>query len=121
MTIVEALIAESSKSSNDSAFAVVGDHDVPEDGKDSIWRRHLHDEVSVMWYSHELGEHRLSEDGVVGRAEVRDFEGQVLRSEVLRAEGDRQAYATYGVCSLAGHDPVEGFITRSHFGEVELC
>jgi hypothetical protein len=27
---------------------------------------------------------------------------------------------SYGVCSLAGHDPVEGFITGSHFGEVEL-
>jgi hypothetical protein len=27
---------------------------------------------------------------------------------------------SYGVCSLVGHDPVEGFITGSHFGEVEL-
>jgi hypothetical protein len=44
-----------------------------------------------------------------------------LRSEVLlRAEGDRQAHATHGVCSLAGHNPVEGFITSRHFGEVEL-
>jgi hypothetical protein len=39
---------------------------------------------------------------------------------LLCAEGDRQAHATYGVCSLAGHDPVEGFITSGHFGEVEL-
>jgi hypothetical protein len=28
-------------------------------------RRHLHDEVGVMRYGHELGEHRSSEDGVV--------------------------------------------------------
>jgi hypothetical protein len=49
------------------------------------------------------------------------FERQVLRSEVfLRAEGDRQAHATYGVCGLAGHDPVKGFIAGGHFGEVEL-
>jgi hypothetical protein len=46
---------------------------------------------------------------------------QVLRSEVLLcAEGDWQAYTTYGVHSLAGHNPIEWFITGSHFGEVEL-
>jgi hypothetical protein len=39
---------------------------------------------------------------------------------LLRAEGDRQTYTTYGVCSLAGHDPVEGFVTSGHFGEVEF-
>jgi hypothetical protein len=33
---------------------------------------------------------------------------------------DRQAYTTYGVRSLAGHNPVEGFITSDHLGEVEL-
>jgi hypothetical protein len=45
----------------------------------------------------------------------------VLYTEVLLcAEGDRQAYTTYGVCSFAGHDPVEGFITSGHLAEVEL-
>jgi hypothetical protein len=45
----------------------------------------------------------------------------VLCTEVLLcAEGDWQAYTTYGVCSLAGHNPVEGFITGSHLAEVEL-
>jgi hypothetical protein len=62
-----------------------------------------------MRYGHELGEHRPTEDGMVRGAEVRDLERQVLCAEVLLyAEGDRQAYTTYGVCSLAGHDPVEG-------------
>jgi hypothetical protein len=52
---------------------------------------------------------------------VRDLERQVLCTEVLLcAEGDRQAYTTYGVRSFAGHDPVEGFITSSHLAEVEL-
>jgi hypothetical protein len=36
--------------------------------------RHLHDEVGVMRYGHELGEHRSPEDGMVGGAEVRDLE-----------------------------------------------
>jgi hypothetical protein len=57
MTVAAALIAES--------FAVVGDHDVPEDRENSIWSWHLHDEVCVMRYGHEHGEHRSSEDGVV--------------------------------------------------------
>jgi hypothetical protein len=63
MTIIAALIAFGEL--NYGTFTIVGDHDVPEDGKDSIWRWHLHDEVGVVWYSHELGEHRSSEDGVV--------------------------------------------------------
>jgi hypothetical protein len=71
------------------AFAVVGEHDVPEDGEDSVWHRHLHDEVGVMRYGHELGEHRSPEDGVVGGVEVRDLEHQVLCAEILLcAEGD---------------------------------
>jgi hypothetical protein len=54
-------------------------------------------------------------------AEVRDLECQVLRAEVLLcAEGDRQAYTTYGLRSLAGHNPVEGFIVGSHLVEVEV-
>jgi hypothetical protein len=36
------LIVESFGELDGSAFAIVGDHDVPEDRKDSIWRRHLH-------------------------------------------------------------------------------
>jgi hypothetical protein len=54
-------------------LAVVGDHDVTEDGKDSIWCRHLHDEVGVMGYGHEFGQHGSDKDGVVGGAEVRDL------------------------------------------------
>jgi hypothetical protein len=27
---------------------------------------------------------------------------------------------TYGVCSLVGHDPVEGFIAGGHLVEVEV-
>jgi hypothetical protein len=27
---------------------------------------------------------------------------------------------TYGVCSLAGYDPVEGFVASSHLVEVEV-
>jgi hypothetical protein len=38
MTVVAALIADSLESSTGGTFTVVGDHDVPEDGKDSIWR-----------------------------------------------------------------------------------
>jgi hypothetical protein len=30
-----------------SAFAVVGEHDVPENGENSVWHRHLHDEVGT--------------------------------------------------------------------------
>jgi hypothetical protein len=42
-----------------------------------------------MRYDHELGEHRSPEDGVVGGAEVRDLEREVLCAEILLcAEGD---------------------------------
>jgi hypothetical protein len=75
----------------------------------------------MMRYGHELGNHRSAEDGVVRGAEVRDLERQVLCAEVLHcAEGDRQAYMTYGVRSLAGHDPVRGFIACSHLVEVKV-
>jgi hypothetical protein len=44
----------------------------------------------VMRDGHELGQHRSTEDGMVGGAEVRDLERQVLRAEVvLFAKGDR--------------------------------
>jgi hypothetical protein len=53
--------------------------------------------------------------------EVRDLKHQVLYTEVLlRANGDQQEYTTYGVRSLAEHNPIEGFITIGHLGEVEL-
>jgi hypothetical protein len=82
---------------------------------------HLHDEVGVMGYGHELSQHRSAKDGMVGGAEVRDLERQVLRTEVLLcAKGDRKAYTTYGVHSLAGHDPVVGFIVGSHLVQVEV-
>jgi hypothetical protein len=52
----------------------------------------------VMRDGHELGQHRSTEDGIVGGAEVRDLAHQVLRAEVvLFAESDRQAYMTYAV------------------------
>jgi hypothetical protein len=51
----------------------------------------------------------------------RDLERQVLRAKVfLGAEGDRKAYTTYGVCSPAGHNPVEGFIAGGHLVEFEV-
>jgi hypothetical protein len=74
-----------------------------------------------MRYGHELGQHRSAKDGVVGGAEVRDLEGQIFHTEVLLcAEGDWQAYMTYVVCSLAGHNPVEWFVAGGHLVEVEL-
>jgi hypothetical protein len=43
-----------------------------------------------MWYGHELSQHELTKDCMVGRAEVRDLECQVLSIEVLLcANGDR--------------------------------
>jgi hypothetical protein len=30
----------------------------------------FHDEVGVVWYSHELGQHRSTKNGMVGGAEV---------------------------------------------------
>jgi hypothetical protein len=98
--------------------AVVGDEDVAVDRKDLVWCWHLHNEVGVMGYSAELGQHGSTMDGMVGRAEVRDLECQIFRAEVaLCDEGDRQAYMTYGVCSLAGYNTIEGFIIGSHLGE----
>jgi hypothetical protein len=38
----------------------------------------------------------------------------------LYAKGDWKAYTTYGVRSLAGHNPVEGLIAGSHLVQVEL-
>jgi hypothetical protein len=46
-------------------LTVVGEHDVPDDGKDSVWRWLLQDEVGVVGYGHEHSEHRSSEDVVV--------------------------------------------------------
>jgi hypothetical protein len=120
MTVVAALQAVFSELDS-GALTVVGDHDVAEDGKNSVWCRHLHDKVSVMGYGHELGQHGSAKDGVIGGAEVRDLKRQVLRTEVLLcAKGDRQTYTTYGVCSLAGHDPVEGFAASGYLVEVEV-
>jgi hypothetical protein len=74
-----------------------------------------------MGYGHKLGEHRSTEDGVVRGAEVRDLKHQVLCAEVfVCAKGDWQAYTTYGVCSFAGYNPVEGLITGGHLVEVEV-
>jgi hypothetical protein len=58
----------------------------------------------------------------IGRLKIAWYEeqksatsNQVLCTEVLLcAKCDRQGYTTYGVRSLAGHDPVEGFITSGH-------
>jgi hypothetical protein len=38
----------------------------------------------------------------------------------LCAKGDWQAYTTYGVRTLAGHNPVEGFVAGGHLVEVKL-
>jgi hypothetical protein len=58
---------------------------------------------------------------VVGGVEVHDLEHQVLRTEVLLcAKDDRQTYTTYGVCNLAWHDPLEGFVAGGHLVEVEV-
>jgi phosphoglycerol transferase MdoB-like AlkP superfamily enzyme len=64
MIVAAALITKSGELDG-SMFAVVGDHDVPENGENSVWHWHLHDEVGVMRYGHELGEHRSPEDGAV--------------------------------------------------------
>jgi hypothetical protein len=73
MTVAEALIAESLESSTMT-----------------LWHWHLHDEVGVVGYGHELGEHRSSEDSVVRRAKVRDVECQVFCAEILLcAKGDQ--------------------------------
>jgi hypothetical protein len=64
MNITTTLIVESLESST-VAFVVVGDHDISGDRENSIWSWHLHDEVGVMRYGHELGEHRSPEDGMV--------------------------------------------------------
>jgi hypothetical protein len=77
--------------------------------------------ISVMRYGHELGQHRSAEDDVVRGAELCNFKCYVLRAEVLLcSKGDRQANMTYGVRSLAGHDPIEGLIACSHLVEVEV-
>jgi hypothetical protein len=58
---------------------------------------------------------------LVGGADVRDFEHQVLRAKVfLGAGSDRQAYMNYGVHSLARYDHVEGFIIGGHLVEIEV-
>jgi hypothetical protein len=89
MTVAATLTVESLESSIMALYAVIGDHNVPEDREDSVWHRHLHDEVGVMRYGHELGEHRLPKDGVIRGAELRDLERQVLRAKVLLcAKGD---------------------------------
>jgi hypothetical protein len=38
----------------------------------------------------------------------------------LCAKGDRQALTTFEERSIAGHNPIEGFITSGHLDEVEL-
>jgi hypothetical protein len=64
MTVAAALIAESLELDN-GTFTILGEHDVSEDGKDSIWRWHLHDEIGVVGYGLEHGEHVSSEDSMV--------------------------------------------------------
>jgi hypothetical protein len=77
-------------------------------------------QIFVVWDGHEFGQHRSTEDGMVGGAEARDLERQVLRAKaILFVESDMQAYTTYEVCSLAEYDHVERFIASSHLRDVE--
>ena len=58
---------------------------------------------------------------MVGGGEVRDLKCQILHAVVLEgAEGNRQADMTQGVGHLAEYNPVEGFVTGCHLGEVKL-
>jgi hypothetical protein len=75
----------------------------------------------VLRYGHEFVQHRSDEDGLVRGAEVCNLKREVLCAEVLLcAEGDRQAYTTYGVHNFAADDPVEGLIVGIHLVEVEV-
>ena len=74
-------------------LAGVGNEEVGPQSQDSYRRRHLQHQISVVQYSHELGQSWPTKYGVVGGVEVGDIEVDVLdavvasRGELYR-EGD---------------------------------
>ena len=57
---------------------------------------HLEDVVAVVGHRHELGQGRISKDGIVRQADVSDVEVDELGAVVVPlAEGDREADLPY--------------------------
>ena len=66
--------------------------------------RHLEDIVAVMGHRHELGQGRISKDGILRQADVGDVEVDELGVVVVAlAEGDRQADLPYWSGGAVGH------------------
>ena len=89
-------------------IALEGLEEVSTQGKYSCIAWHLEEQVHIVWYCHELGQHRSSQYGVVGRFEVGYFKLDVLRPEVLFCtkcdwEGDRANWCR----RISGNDAVE--------------
>jgi hypothetical protein len=75
---------------------------------------HLELEVGVVGDGHELGEARLTKEGVVDTREVDNLKGKWLLADVVRlAEGDVEPDAPEGHDFLPWHNPVEWCLARA--------
>ena len=84
------------------------------DGDDPLWARHLELQVGVVGDDHELGEARLTKEGMVDAKEVNHLEGEWLLVEVVRlAEGDTEPDVLKGYHFLPRHDPIEWRLARA--------
>ena len=88
--------------------ALEGLEEVSTEGKYSCIARHLEEQVYIMWYCHEFGERRSSQNGMIGRFEVGYFELDVLRPEVLFCiECDWKGDRAYWCRRISGDNAIE--------------
>ena len=77
-----------------------------------------------MWYCHELGKHRSSQDSMIGRLEVGYFEFDVLRPEVLFCtECDRKSNRANWCRRVSGDNTVKrnlAWSEQTHVVEAHL-
>ena len=95
-------------------LAVVGLLKTALNGDDPLWAGHLDLQLGVVGDDHELGEARLTEEGMVDAEEVNHLEGEWLLAEVVRlAEGDIESNVPKGHGFLPWHDPIEQCLART--------
>ena len=61
----------------------IGNDEVSLQGKDSSGGRHLEHHVRIVWYGHELGQCWMTEDGMVGGAEISHQKADILNAKHL--------------------------------------
>jgi hypothetical protein len=86
---------------------------VPFDGDDSVWARHLQNQVGIVKNCHELGECRPPEECVVCRFEIGYLKLHALGVEVLPSpKGHGKSDLATGGCCCSEDYSMEGSLTQ---------